>query len=55
MTAKNLDSQFQFRIPSELLVKALEKAREQDLTLSQVLRRFLREWVEDPPEENDEP
>lgn len=45
------DTKFQFRLPSELLRRALEKARGQDLSLSQVLRRFLREWVESPPEE----
>ena len=48
------DTKFQFRLPSELLSRALEKARREDLTLSQVLRRFLREWVEDLPEEESE-
>ena len=48
------DARYQFRLPQDLLDKAVEKARRQDLSLAQVLRRFLREWVEDPPDESQE-
>ena len=48
------DARYQFRLPRGLLDAALEKARREDLTLAQVLRRCLREWVEDPPEEDRE-
>ena len=45
------DARFQFRISEALLKKALLKARREDLTLSQVIRRLLRQWLdEDPPE-----
>lgn len=33
-------------IPKELLVAAQEKAAEDDLSISQVVRRALREYVE---------
>ena len=48
MTLDN-DARYQFRLPRELLDAALEKARREDVLLSQVLRRFLREWVRDEP------
>jgi predicted DNA binding CopG/RHH family protein len=48
------DTRYQFRLPSSLLGAALEKARKQDLSLAQVLRRLLREWVEDPLAEDKE-
>ncbi len=48
------DTRYQFRLPTSLLDAALEKARKQDLSLAQVLRRLLREWVEDPPAEEEE-
>ena len=41
------DSRYQFRLPKDLLDKALKKARRQDLSLAQVLRRLLREWIEE--------
>jgi hypothetical protein len=44
------DARYQFRLPRGLLDAALQKARREDLTLAQVLRRCLREWVDDPPE-----
>ena len=45
------DKSYRFRLPSELFDAARAKAVREDLTLAQVLRRFLREWVkEDPPE-----
>ena len=47
------DARYQFRLPQDLLDKAVEKARRQDLSLAQVLRRFLREWVEDPPDQGE--
>jgi len=44
------DKSYRFRLPSDLFEAALAKAKREDLTLAQVLRRFLREWVaEDPP------
>jgi len=35
------------RIPQELYDKVKEKAKRDDITLSQVLRRLLREWIEE--------
>ena len=51
---KEKDARYQFRLPQDLLEKAVEKARHQDLSLAQVLRRFLWEWVENPPDESQE-
>jgi hypothetical protein len=48
------DARYQFRLPQQLLDAALDKARRADLTLAQVLRRCLREWVEDPPDLDEE-
>jgi predicted HicB family RNase H-like nuclease len=48
--AEPKDNRFQLRIPTDLLKKALRKARSQDLSLAQVIRRFLREWVKESPE-----
>ena len=45
------NARYQFRLPRRLLDTALEKARREDVTVAQVLRRCLREWVKDPPEE----
>ena len=46
------DVRLAIRISRELRDAALEKARREDLTVSQVVRRFLKQWVtEDPPEE----
>jgi len=46
------DKSYRFRLPSELFEAAMAKADREDLTLAQVLRRFLREWVaEDRSEE----
>ena len=39
------------RLPEELYERAKAKAKREDITLSQVVRRCLREWVKDPPEE----
>jgi hypothetical protein len=48
---KQRDVRLGIRISRELRDAALEKARREDLTLSQVVRHFLRDWVaEDPPE-----
>ena len=45
-----MEPKITFRLPQELYEKAKEKAKREDITLSQVLRRCLREWVaEDPP------
>lgn len=46
------DKSYRFRLSSELFEAAVAKAAREDLTLAQVLRRFLRQWVEeDEPEE----
>ena len=34
------------RVPQELYDQAKAKAEREDITLSQLVRRFLREWVE---------
>lgn len=44
-----------FRLPEELHRKAQEVCKREDVTLSQVLRRLLKEWIEEkekPPEED---
>jgi predicted HicB family RNase H-like nuclease len=45
---RGLDTVFRFRLPAELLQAAKEKARREDVSLAQVLRRCLRKWIEDP-------
>jgi len=46
------DKSYRFRLPSDLFDAAMAKAAREDLTLAQVLRRFLRQWVEEnTPEE----
>ena len=40
-----MEPKITFRLPQELYEKAKEKAKREDITLSQVLRRCLREWV----------
>ena len=39
------DKSFRFRLSSELFEAAHQKAEREDLTLAQVLRRFLTAWV----------
>ena len=48
------DKSYRFRLPSELFDAAKAKAEREDLTLAQVLRRFLREWVGEYPSEEPE-
>jgi len=48
------DKSYRFRLPSELFAQARAKAEREDLTLAQVLRRFLREWVSEHPVEKQE-
>ena len=46
------ETKITFRLPEDLYEMAKEKAKRDDITLSQVLRRCLREWVRyNPPEE----
>ncbi len=46
------DKEYRFRLPNALFQVAMRKAEREDLTLAQVLRRFLRKWVtEDVQEE----
>jgi hypothetical protein len=47
------DKSYRFRLPNELFEAATAKAASEDLTLAQVLRRFLREWTKEGP--SDEP
>jgi hypothetical protein len=42
------------RIEADLLEAALKKAEAEDLTVSQVVRRFLRDWVKDDPPQEEE-
>lgn len=56
MVGKTDSVQMAVRIPRQLREAALAKARREDLTLSQVVRRLLREWLaEDPSAEGDIP
>jgi hypothetical protein len=50
VSAVDLDKSYRIRMPTELFEKAMAKARREDLTLAQVIRRLLREWVKDPPD-----
>jgi predicted DNA binding CopG/RHH family protein len=52
------DKSYRFRLPNELFEAATAKAAREDLTLAQVLRRFLRKWIaegitEEPEKEQD--
>jgi len=49
------DDRLGLRIPPELKQVAQEKAEAEDLTLSQVVRRLLRQWVakDEQPEEKE--
>ena len=47
------DKSYRLRLPTELFEAARAKAVREDLTLAQLLRLFLRDWVkEDPREES---
>ncbi len=39
------DKSYRFRLPSTLFEDAQKKAEHEDLTLAQVLRRFVQAWV----------
>jgi predicted DNA binding CopG/RHH family protein len=46
---------FTVRVTEDLLEAAKEKAQREDLTLSQVIRHLLREWLaEDSPKDTGE-
>ena len=45
------DKEYRFRLPNSLFEAAMQKAKGEDLTLAQVLRRFLREWVAEDTQE----
>jgi hypothetical protein len=48
-TAKNPERvSYQVQIDTELLKKAHEKAKSEDLKLTQVIRRFLTDYVSNP-------
>jgi len=49
------DARYQFRLPQSLLDVALEKAKRDDITLAQILRRFLREWVAEDGQPEEKP
>lgn len=40
------DKSYRFRLPTKLFNDALRKAKREDLTLAQVLRRFIRAWID---------
>ena len=40
-----METKITFRLPQDLYDKAKDKAQSEDVTLSQALRRFLRDWV----------
>ena len=40
-----LDKSYRLRLPTELFEKAMAKAQREDLALSQVMRKLLREWI----------
>ena len=46
-----MEPKITFRLPQDLYDRAKDKAQSEDVTLSQALRRFLRDWVEEvePP------
>lgn len=53
------DPTITFRVSQDLHEQAKAKAKREDVTISQVLRRYLREWVaqrdqpeEEPPEDD---
>jgi len=46
-----MEPKITFRLPQDLYEKAKAKSEREDITLSQVLRRYLRQWVQDPPSE----
>lgn len=48
------DKSYRFRLPSKLFEAAMAKAAREDLTLAQVLRRFLRQWVAEDESEGPE-
>jgi len=48
------DKEYRFRLPSALFEVAMRKAKREDLTLAQVVRRFLREWVTENVQEEAE-
>ena len=43
----DLDKSYRLRLSTELFEKAMAKAKREDLTLAQVMRKLLREWVEE--------
>ena len=44
-----------FRLPEDLHRKARAKCRRNDITLSQVIRRLLREWIAEDERAEEEP
>ena len=42
------------RLSEELHRKAREKCERENVTLSQILRRWVQEWVQDDPPEREE-
>jgi predicted DNA binding CopG/RHH family protein len=48
------EARITIRVSRDLYEQAKEKARREDITLSQVLRRALKEWLKDPPKQGGE-
>lgn len=49
-----LDPTITFRVSQELYDKAKAKANREDITVSQILRRYLREWVAEDKQPEEE-
>jgi antitoxin component of RelBE/YafQ-DinJ toxin-antitoxin module len=45
MTTQAETTQLQVKIPNALKAKAIKKAKAEDLDISKVVRRFLRDYV----------
>lgn len=39
------------RIPQDLYEKVMAKTKREDITISQIVRRYLREWIKEDGEE----
>lgn len=49
------DTRITIRLPQELYDQAKAKAKREDITLSQVLRRYLREWIKEDKQPEERP
>lgn len=49
------DARITIRVPQKLYDQAREKAQREDITLSQVLRRYLRQWIAEDKQPEERP